>query len=141
MKSPQPGTLAWYKAELDRVFSVFIRIRDDGTCFTCNNEKHWRYQQNGHYVSRSYLSTRFDEENCHCQCSGCNIFKKGNMDEYAVRLTRLYGNGILEKLDKKKHKIVKFDILWYKKMIRKYEKKIWKMYPEFTDTRFPLKFT
>lgn len=123
MKKPQKGTLAWYKDELDRVFSIYIRIRDDGVCFTCNNEKHWRNQQNGHYVSRSYLSLRFDEQNCNCQCAGCNIFKKGNMDEYAIRLTRKYGKQILDKLNKKKYKIVKYDIPWYIRMIKKYEKK------------------
>lgn len=124
MKSPAPGTQAWYKKELDRVFSVYIRMRDDGVCFTCGNEKWWKYQQNGHYVSRSYLSTRFDEENCHCQCVACNMFKKGNYVEYALRLTRVYGRGILERLDKKKDKIVKYDIIWYKKMIKKYQSKI-----------------
>lgn len=117
-------TLADWKGELDRVFSIYIRIRDDGKCFTCPNEKHWKYQQNGHYISRAHLSTRFDEENTNCQCIGCNIFKHGNMDEYALALTRKYGKSILEKLNKKKYTIVKYDILWYKKMITKYEKKI-----------------
>jgi NinG protein len=141
MKAPKKGTLAWYKSEFDRVFSVFIRIRDDGVCFTCGGEKYWRYQQNGHYVSRSYLATRFDEENCNCQCSACNIFKKGNYVQYSIRLVRKYGAQILEKLDKKKDQIVKFDIPWYKKAIRKYEKKVLDLFPEFLDDRFPLVFS
>lgn len=126
-KTPEKGTLAWYKKELDRVFSIYIRIRDDGKCCTCGDEKYWKYQQNGHYVSRTYLATRFDEQNCNCQCAGCNIFKSGNLTQYALFLTRKYGKSILEKLDKKKNQIVKFDIIWYKKMINKYEKKIEKL--------------
>lgn len=124
MKAPKKGTTAWFKVELDRVFSIYIRMRDDGKCYTCGNEKWWKYQQNGHYISRGYLSTRFDEENCHCQCAACNIFKKGNYTQYALNLTRQYGNGILERLDQKKNQIVKFDSIWYKKMIRKYNNKI-----------------
>jgi len=123
MKSPQRGTLAWYKKELDRVFSIYIRIRDDGKCISCGDEKHWKYQHAGHYVSRSYLSLRFNEQNVNVQCPACNIFKKGNMDEYALALQKKYGKGILDKLNKLKYKIVKYDILWYSKMIKKYEKK------------------
>lgn len=141
MKGPKKGTLAWYKKELDRVFSVYIRLRDDGKCFTCDDEKYWRYQQNGHYISRSYLATRFDEENCNTQCPGCNIFRKGNYPEYAIRLIRKYGNGILAKLDRKKNLIVKYDIPDYKKLIRKYEKKVLKIHPHLEDDRFPLVFT
>lgn len=129
MKKPKKGTLQWYKLELDRIFSIYIRLRDDGVCYTCGSEKHWKYQQNGHYISRGYLATRFDEENCHCQCFSCNIRKKGNYTQYALNLTKQYGSGILKKLDKKKDTIVKLDIPKYKKLIRKYEKKIKKLNP------------
>lgn len=90
------------KKKFDDVFSKYIRARDAGICFTCGIKKEPKYQQNGHYISRAYNTTRYDEENCHCQCVACNIFKKGNMDEYALRLIRRYGKGILEKLNKKK---------------------------------------
>lgn len=140
MKAPKKGTLAWWKKEFDRVFSIYIRIRDDGKCYTCGDEKHWKYQQNGHYVSRSYLPLRFSEINCHVQCYSCNICKNGNMDEYAIKLQKQFGKNILDKLNKEKWANVKYDVQWYQKMIRKYEKKILEIYPGFSDSKFPLKF-
>lgn len=124
MKSPKKGTLAWFKKELDRIFSIYIRMRDRGVCFTCGDIKHWKYQQNGHFVSRIHLSLRFDEINCHCQCAGCNIFKSGNMDEYSVRLVRKYGKNVLETLNKRKWETVKLDIAWYTDQIEGYNSKI-----------------
>jgi len=95
-------TITQLKKTADKIFSKYIRARDAGICFTCGIKKEPKQQQNGHYVSRSHNNTRFDEENCHCQCMQCNIFKSGNMDEYALKLQRKYGKGILEKLNKKK---------------------------------------
>lgn len=119
--------LTWYKRELDRWFSFYIRLRDKGVCFTCGNKKYWKQQQNGHYVSRGVLSLRFDEKNCNCQCAGCNIFKNGNMDEYAVRLQKKYGPKILEQLNKEKYKVVKYDINWYENKIEHYKKMVRKL--------------
>jgi len=62
--------------------------------------------QNGHYISRSKLATRFDEENCRPQCVGCNIFKKGNYTAYALRLNR-EDPELLERLERKSNKIFK----------------------------------
>lgn len=77
--------------------------------------KPWKELQCGHYVSRSHLSLRYDERNCHPQCVGCNIFKSGAMDEYALALVRQYGDGILEELGREKQKIVK-DFPYYEKL-------------------------
>lgn len=86
------------KKEADRVFSLWIRARD-GRCVTCGSTANL---QNGHYVSRSWSALRFDEVNCNAQCVGCNVFKKGNMDEYARFLLRRYGPDVLDELAAKK---------------------------------------
>lgn len=125
-------SLSWYKKELDRVFSVFIRLRDKGVCFTCGDKKSWKYQQNGHYVSRVWLSLRFDEKNCNCQCAGCNVFKGGNMDEYAVRLIEKYGKGILKKLNAQKYVVVRYTPDWYEKEIKHYKKAVKRLDPYVT---------
>ena len=85
------------KKEADTVFSLFIRQRDKH-CVTCGAPA----TQAGHYVSRSWLGLRYNEKNVNGQCVRCNIFKKGNMDEYARFLIRKYGAGILEELNKLK---------------------------------------
>lgn len=126
-KANTTETTAQLKKKLDAIFSVFIRIRDKGVCFTCGKVAPWKYQHNGHYISRVYLITRWDEKNCNCQCPGCNIFKHGNMDEYAVRLTRKYGAKVLEELNQKKWKIWKMSRQDYLDMIALYTKKIEKL--------------
>jgi len=104
-KIRRPRSLSSLKDELWRWFSLYIRYRDGGVCFTCNKQTEigTRDSQAGHYVSRTYLPTFIDERNVHCQCMRCNIFLKGNLDEYAIRLRRKYGVNILEELNQKKH--------------------------------------
>lgn len=121
-KAKKLPTLNALKKKLDAVFSVFIRKRDKGVCFTCGKKLPWKKQQNGHYVSRGVLILRWDERNCNCQCVGCNIFKNGNMDEYSVRLVRKYGPTILEELNKTKWKIWKITRADYEDLIAHYTK-------------------
>lgn len=56
--------------KLDTLFSLFIRARD-GHCVTCVTPSGIR--TNGHLWSRVAYSTRWDEENAHEQCWGCNL--------------------------------------------------------------------
>lgn len=70
------------------------------TCFTCGTRKPWKELQCGHYISRSYYSLRYNEINCNPQCVACNVFKKGNLETYTIRLMDKYGDNILRKLDK-----------------------------------------
>lgn len=103
-------TVSKMKKKADQVFSHFIRHRDAHKCFTCDKVMPANESQNGHYESRRHNNTRYDEQNCHCQCCGCNIFKKGNMTEYAVRMVRKYGPGILEELRSRAQVIKQFTI-------------------------------
>lgn len=116
-------SMAQLKKKLDSVFSVYIRLRDKGKCFTCDKILPWRQQQNGHYVTRGCMELRWDERNCNCQCVGCNIFKSGNMEEYAVRLMKKHGPKILETLNKEKWKIKKMSRVDYDREIDRYQKK------------------
>ena len=86
------------KKKCDKVFSLWIRNRDQ-QCVTCGSRSNL---QAGHYVSRSWSSLRYSEVNVNAQCVSCNVFKRGNMDVYALYLTRKYGDNILKELDKKK---------------------------------------
>ena len=99
-------SVSYYKKKLDKVFSDFIRARDGYKCFTCGKVGDKTNIQNGHYVSRSVNNLRFQEKNTNAQCVGCNIFKRGAMDEYARNLITKYGPEILDWLaaEKKKRK-------------------------------------
>lgn len=117
-------SVQFLKKRLDNVFSQFIRLRDKGVCFTCGIVKSWREQQNGHYISRGFNSLRFDERNCNCQCVSCNVFRHGNMDVYALKLTEKYGADILKELSNEKRKIKQFTAEELKKLINQYEEKV-----------------
>ena len=123
-------TYAQLKKDLDKVFSLYIRLKaaDGGgfvQCVTCNVIRHYKdNMDNGHYVSRNHLSTRWYEKNCHVQCRGCNRFGNGRLDEYALFLTGEYGPDILWKLNQKKHEQVKFGLPALREMIQTYKDKL-----------------
>jgi hypothetical protein len=94
--------------ELDDIFSIFIRRRSEDEygqvkCFTCNARMHWKLLDCGHFWSRKVYALRWHEQNCHPQCTHCNIFNKGNIATYAQNLKREYGEQILDALELKKN--------------------------------------
>jgi len=77
--------------KLDRIFSLFIRYRDTMPngyfqCISCGKIKPFNKADCGHYINRQHMSTRFDEMNCNAQCSHCNRFMEGNIQDYRRRL-------------------------------------------------------
>lgn len=77
--------------------------------------------QNGHFVPRQYLSLRFDERNCNCQCYACNMLYNGQPSLYAVNLKRKYGANIIEELESVRLKETKLDAQWYVDKIKHYQ--------------------
>lgn len=82
--------------KLDRIFSTYIRIkyadsRGNCRCISCGKVHHWKDIQNGHYMSRRYLSTRWSEDNCRPQCVACNIFNQGFIQAYRISLVKEIG--------------------------------------------------
>ena len=120
-------TISKLKKELDKWFSLYIRLRDADSlgfvqCFTCQRFKHYKSgMQNGHFQSRSFLSTRFDEENCQPQCVGCNMFKSGEQYKFSVNLDNKYGDGKAKELEFKARQIQKFSRVDYEEKISYYK--------------------
>ena len=117
------------KDKLDKVFSLYIRLRDSDengfcTCYTCGKVAHYKEMQNGHFWSRTHLSTRFNEDNCKVQCVGCNIFKKGNYIVYTKRLLKELGEKKFDELERLKNSTVKISKAEYEQMIEHYNQKI-----------------
>ncbi len=113
-------TISKLKKRLDGVFSLWIRNRDSGICFTCGKQGEIKEMQNGHFCSRVHMSLQYDEKNCHCQCVGCNIFKDGAKDEYAAKIIQTYGQEVLFDLLRRKHDIKRFTIPELEELIKKY---------------------
>ncbi len=112
--------------KLDSVFSQYIRLKGSvneiAECFTCGKKDHWKKLQNGHFQSRRFYSTRWDEINCQIQCAGCNVFKYGEQYKFSVNLDAKYGQGTARRLHIKAQKIVKYANFEIEEMIQKYKK-------------------
>ena len=126
-------TISKLKKELDKWFSLFIRLRDatdEGLCqcFTCGKVDHYKRMQNGHFQSRRFLATRWSEEgNCEVQCIGCNIFHGGQQFRFAMNLDAKYGEGTAEELEFLSDLIVKFTRTDYEEKIRYYKSSVEKI--------------
>jgi 5-methylcytosine-specific restriction endonuclease McrA len=117
LKKKTPGKL---KKDLWKVFSLFIRQRDNFTCFTCGRKGEGGGMHAGHFISKAVggLALYFHEENVHAQCYHCNINLGGNQYEYSKRL----GAEKSEELYRLKQTIVKD--FPYDELIEKYSKLI-----------------
>lgn len=80
-------------------FNAFIRQRDaENGCISCLN----KVEHAGHFFSvGSYSSLRFDFDNVHGQCAGCNTYRHGNLIEYQIGLTKRYGEQFTKNLIQK----------------------------------------
>src|SRR5674476_323265 len=106
------------KRKLWKVFSEFIRRRDDGLCISCGKKFEWQQTDAGHFIAKTGgLSIYFDPENVHAQCSGCNRFRHGNLVQYAIALRRKYGPDIIEELDRRRRLTRKYTAVDYSAMI------------------------
>ena len=110
--------------KLDSIFSQYIRLRysknEIATCVTCGKQDHWKKMQNGHFISRKHYATRFDEDNCQVQCSGCNVFRYG--EQYLF--SKYLGADLSEELLIKSRKIQKFTDSELLDMIELYNEKV-----------------
>jgi hypothetical protein len=89
----------WLK-KAQTVFNKFIRMRDDNqACISCGRWHNGQYHA-GHFRSvGSAPHLRFNELNCHRQCSVCNNHLSGNQLNYRKRLIAKIGIGAVEALE------------------------------------------
>jgi hypothetical protein len=111
--------------KLDKVFSQYIRLREaknnNSECFTCGKVDHWKRLQNGHFMSRKHLSTRWDETNCQVQCAGCNVFRYGEQYKFSIGLDAKYGKGTAESMLLKSKETLKIDNIELEAKIKYYQ--------------------
>jgi len=97
----------------DEVHSKYVRLKETengcGVCVSCGEVKPYDKLDCGHFVGRSFMSTRYWDKNTHIQCISCNRFHEGAKDEYALWLIKKYGVGIIEELNKKKREIKQWE--------------------------------
>jgi hypothetical protein len=89
------------KKDLQLIFNQYIRIRDkDQPCISCGLPK--ENKQAGHYfATKGYDGLRFDEDNVHGECSGCNCFDESHLIGYGENLIERIGVDRYETLKQK----------------------------------------
>lgn len=117
--------------QADTAFSRYIRRKNANhemaRCVTCGAYKHWKEMQNGHYLSRKNIHTRWDEQNCHVQCSYCNEVLGGNLKAYKQFLISKYGEGIINELKQRSNKKTKVTLVQVKEIAKNYKEKAKKL--------------
>lgn len=108
---PKKRSVSKLKKELDTLFSRYVRysaVEADGMvpCYTCPNRNVPAKMQNGHFVPRQYLATRYDLTNNHPQDYACNMLYGGQPSAYAERLERDYGPGTVAALEARRRTVV-----------------------------------
>ena len=94
------------KKTCDKYFSLYIRLRDampngKAKCITCDKVDDWRAFDCGHFQSRRYINTRYDEQNAHSQCVRCNQWGSGEQYKHGLEIDALYGKGTAQELEQK----------------------------------------
>ena len=122
-------TNSGYKKELDKIFSLYVRAKYANVfgsvkCYTCGKSFHWRTIQNGHFVQRAILVTRWDENNCRPQCVGCNIFGRGKIHIFSEKLLKELGKEKYLKLVSQNKTNIMGSPPDVKKLLIKYKKKL-----------------
>ena len=123
------------KKELDKWFSLYIRLRDatdEGLvqCFTSGRVYHYKNIHAGHFMSRKCLSTRFCEVNVQAQSIGDNLFGQGEQYKFGLNLDAKYGEGTAEELQFKARQTIKLSRIDYEEKISYYKSAVNKLKKE-----------
>lgn len=91
--------LRYFINQAQTEFNSYIRERDAAEpCISCGRYHDGQYHA-GHYRTvGSNPELRFDEDNCHKQCSACNNHLSGNLAEYKPRLIVKIGQARFDRL-------------------------------------------
>ena len=114
------------KKELDKWFSLYIRLRDatdEGMvqCFTSGRVYHYKNIHAGHFMSRRCLSTRWCEINVQPQSAADNLFAQGEQYRFGLNLDAKYGEGTAEELQYKARQTIKLSRIDYQEKISYYK--------------------
>ena len=130
--SPSLSTLV---DRLDTVFSRYIRLRDAMSsgmfrCISCGKIKPIEQADCGHFHSRTHMSTRFDEDNCHAECRYCNRFSADHIIGYRENLIKKIGEQRFMLLDIKAHETKKWSHFELEQLAKYYRALVQKLQKE-----------
>jgi len=128
-------TISKLKKELDKWFSLYIRLRDANEfgmvqCFTSNRVYHYKSMHAGHFMSRKRLATRWCESNVQPQSPADNLFGQGEQYKFGLNLDAKYGDGAAEELQIKSLQTLKMTRVDYEEKISYYKDLVEKLKKE-----------
>ena len=112
--------------KLDQVFSLYIRTRDNNRCVQCGS---FDNPTCGHLFSRVNYSTRWDEENAYCQCSGDNLRHEMEFEPFRRIVEARLGKEGYDALYQRHISIKKFKDYDLMEMIDLYKNKLQELAP------------
>lgn len=128
VKKPRQPSQATLIKKLDKVFSLYIRLRDSKAygfryfrCISCGQLKPFDKGDCGHYYSRAKMATRFDPENCNMECTFCNRFSSDHLIGYRENLIRKIGQQHFDLLRFKANQTYKWSCFELEQLIKYYE--------------------
>ena len=106
-----------------QVFNRYIRLRDQHLpCISCGHNGDRQFHA-GHFMSQGGNGAlRYNEDNCHKQCSICNNYKSGNLANYRINLIKKIGLDRVKALEENRT-TKKYDVAELKQIIDKFKKK------------------
>ena len=122
--------------ELEVWFGRYIRLKYSDSrgycrCISCGKVYFWKEIQNGHYMSRRYMSTRFSEDNCRPQGVECNIFNQGAIQMYRRALIKEIGEQRVDLIEVRARQENKnWSLFELKQLIEYYKKEVDKLLDE-----------
>lgn len=132
-KTPKKGkikqikTISELRKELWKLFSLYIRTRDDFTCVTCGKKGEGGGIHAGHFITGATCGAElyFDETNVNAQCYHCNINLSGNWVKYEEFMIKACGKEYVEKLKQRRTLEMgrKVTSEWYEAKIKEYKNK------------------
>jgi len=127
-KQPKKKSRKSLIKKADTVFSLWIRQRhaknEMSECVTCGKVDHFKKLQAGHFMSRKFYSTRWDETNVQVQCAGCNVFRYGEQYKFSIWLESNIGQGTSEDLSLKSKQLCKLANFELEEIIEKFQNKL-----------------
>jgi len=128
-------TISKLKKELDKIFSIYIRLREANEygmvqCFTSGRVYHYKKIHAGHFMSRRHLSTRWCETNVQPQSAADNLFGQGEQFKFGLNLDSKFGEGTAEELQYKSRTTLKISRVEYEQKISYYKSLVDKLKKE-----------
>lgn len=101
MKKQKQKSIKTLKSQLWKTVSIIVRSsgadwRGNVACYTCGVPYQWKEMNAGHF---KHNKLDFDLRNLKPQCVKCNLWGRGKLDVYGVKLVRQYGMAWVTKLE------------------------------------------